>query len=91
MLLIRHELTYVFIKLSFRMTSVGSGVTSVCVASQTDSYWQDILASDILDSALPRDFRNRLHKMFERVERDFEREYQKICAENFARMALMLL
>ena len=67
------------------MTSVGTGATSVCAASQTDSEWPGMIAPDNSESTLPREFRNRLHKMFERVEREFEREYQKICAENFTR------
>lgn len=69
------------------MTSVSTGVTSVCAASQTEGDWPIALASDLSESTLPREFRNRLHKMFERVEREFEREYQKLCAENFARIS----
>ncbi len=72
------------------MASPGFGptVSHACAASQTDTDWlttQADSAGDLPESALPRDFRNRLHKMFERIERDFEREYQKLCAENFAR------
>ncbi|VDN97790.1 unnamed protein product [Rodentolepis nana] len=65
------------------MTSIGTGVTSVCAASQTDGEWPAALPPDLSESTLPREFRSRLHKMFERVEREFEREYQKLCAENF--------
>ncbi|VDL60176.1 unnamed protein product [Hymenolepis diminuta] len=72
------------------MTSVSTGVTSVCAASQTEGDWPIALASDLSESTLPREFRNRLHKMFERVEREFEREYQKLCAENFALTASQL-
>ncbi|VDD82106.1 unnamed protein product [Mesocestoides corti] len=66
------------------MASIGSAVTSVCTASQTDNDFLAEFALDGSESALPRDFRNRLHKMFERIEREFEREYQKLCAENYA-------
>ncbi|KAL5112781.1 WD repeat-containing protein 37 [Taenia crassiceps] len=66
------------------MTSIGTGVSSVCAASQTDGDSPVITAPDISESTLPREFRSRLHKMFERVEREFEREYQKLCAENYA-------
>lgn len=66
------------------MTSIGAGVSSVCAASQTDAEWPGIAAPDIAEPTLPREFRSRLHKMFERVEREFEREYQKLCAENYA-------
>ncbi|KAM7539979.1 hypothetical protein Aperf_G00000038056 [Anoplocephala perfoliata] len=66
------------------MTSVSTGITSACVASQTEGDWIGVPAPDLPESTLPREFRNRLHKMFERIEREFEREYQKLYAENYA-------
>lgn len=72
------------------MTSLSTGITSSCVASQTESDWPGVSAPDLPESSLPREFRNRLHKLFERVEREFEREYQKLCAENYARTLTIL-
>lgn len=74
------------------MSSTGVGTTQApfcTTACQTDVDAVQNAAGDstgdLPESALPREFRSRLHKMFERIERDFEREYQKVIAENYAR------
>ncbi|CAH8611420.1 unnamed protein product [Dicrocoelium dendriticum] len=36
------------------------------------------------ESVLPREFRQRLHKHFARIEQEFEREYRRLCGENLA-------
>ncbi|GAA28858.2 WD repeat-containing protein 37 [Clonorchis sinensis] len=36
------------------------------------------------DSVLPREFRQRLHKYFTRIEHEFEREYRRLYGENLA-------
>ncbi|OON23225.1 WD domain, G-beta repeat protein, partial [Opisthorchis viverrini] len=42
------------------------------------------------DSVLPREFRQRLHKYFTRIEHEFEREYRRLYGENLALGASML-
>ncbi|KAA0200593.1 WD repeat containing protein 37 [Fasciolopsis buskii] len=37
-----------------------------------------------VESVLPREFRQRLHKYFARIEREFEREYRRLYGENLA-------
>ncbi|CAL8098638.1 unnamed protein product [Calicophoron daubneyi] len=37
-----------------------------------------------VESLLPREFRQRLHKHFARIEREFEREYRRLYGENLA-------
>ncbi|KAH9584988.1 Trafficking protein particle complex subunit 1 [Schistosoma haematobium] len=37
-----------------------------------------------VESVLPREFRQRLHKHFARIEREFEREYRRLYSENLA-------
>ncbi|TPP64503.1 WD repeat-containing protein 37 [Fasciola gigantica] len=37
-----------------------------------------------VESVLPREFRQRLHKHFSRIEREFEREYRRLYGDNLA-------
>ncbi|VDP87966.1 unnamed protein product [Echinostoma caproni] len=43
-----------------------------------------------VESVLPREFRQRLHKHFARIEREFEREYRRLYGENLALGASLL-
>ncbi|VDL93772.1 unnamed protein product [Schistocephalus solidus] len=72
------------------LTSVASTQTSISLADfneQREPVTSTCVAPDLSeshDSALPRELRNRIHNLFDRIEREFEREYQKLCAENYA-------
>ncbi|CAH8498312.1 unnamed protein product [Heterobilharzia americana] len=52
---------------------------STCVTSAVPS---SMIAG--VESVLPREFRQRLHKHFARIEREFEREYRRLYSENLA-------